>query len=59
MKLLNEKKYAENYTIRIEKEQYALDTHDLGFMMNCSFGNGYRITGNENYKKSCYKVPGH
>ena len=45
------KKYAENYTIRIEKEQYALDTHDLGFMMNCSFGNGYRITGNENYKK--------
>ena len=45
------KKYAENYTMRIEKEQYALDTHDLGFMMNCSFGNGYRITGNENYKK--------
>ena len=41
----------EKYTIRIEKEQYALDTHDLGFMMNCSFGNGYRITGNENYKK--------
>lgn len=46
------KKYAENYTMRIEKEQYALDTHDLGFMMNCSFGNGYRITGNENYKKN-------
>ncbi|AVM53610.1 glycosyl hydrolase family 88 [Bacteroides zoogleoformans] len=45
------KKYAENYTMRIEKEQYALDTHDLGFMMNCSFGNGYRITGNKNYKK--------
>ena len=45
------KKYAERYTMRIEKEQYALDTHDLGFMMNCSFGNGYRITGNENYKK--------
>lgn len=45
------KKYAENYTMRIEKEQYALDTHDLGFMMNCSFGNGYRITGDENYKK--------
>jgi unsaturated chondroitin disaccharide hydrolase len=45
------RKYAENYTMRIEKEQYTLDTHDLGFMMNCSFGNGYRITGNENYKK--------
>lgn len=53
MKLLGEtlKKYAESYTMRIEKEQYALDTHDLGFMMNCSFGNGYKITGNENYKK--------
>lgn len=45
------KKYAESYTMRIEKEQYALDTHDLGFMMNCSFGNGYKITGNENYRK--------
>lgn len=45
------REYAESYTMRIEKEQYALDTHDLGFMMNCSFGNGYRITGNEDYKK--------
>ncbi|WP_443936462.1 glycoside hydrolase family 88 protein [Pedobacter sp. MW01-1-1] len=25
--------------------------HDLGFMMNCSFGNAYRITKNETYKK--------
>ena len=44
------KAYAENYTARIECEQYARDTHDLGFMMNCSFGNAYRITGNEHYK---------
>lgn len=45
------KEYAEKYTMRIEKEQYSLDTHDLGFMMNCSFGNGYKITGNEKYKE--------
>lgn len=26
-------------------------THDLGFMMYCSFGNGYRITQNPHYKE--------
>lgn len=25
--------------------------HDLGFQLYCSYGNGYRITGNANYKK--------
>ena len=25
--------------------------HDLGFQMNCSFGNGYRLTGDTSYKK--------
>ncbi len=25
--------------------------HDLGFMMNCSYGNGYRLTQNEAYKQ--------
>lgn len=25
--------------------------HDLGFVMNCSFGNGYRLTKNPDYKK--------
>jgi len=24
--------------------------HDLGFQLNCSLGNGYRLTDNENYK---------
>jgi len=27
-------------------------SHDMGFIFNCSFGNGYRLTGNENYKKT-------
>lgn len=44
------KEYAENYTARIKKEQYSLDTHDLGFMMYCSYGHAYRITGDEKYK---------
>jgi len=34
-----------------QKEEYNKDTHDLGFMMYCSFGNGYRIQHNEAYKK--------
>jgi unsaturated chondroitin disaccharide hydrolase len=25
--------------------------HDLGFQFFCSFGNGYRLTGNEQYKE--------
>lgn len=35
----------------LEKEQYNKTTHDLGFMMFCSFGNAYRITGNEDYRE--------
>jgi len=43
--------YARNYTARITKEQYNKGTHDLGFMLYCSFGNGYRLTGSEEYKQ--------
>lgn len=35
----------------IEKEQYNKGTHDLGFMINNSFGQGLRIAGKEEYKK--------
>ena len=38
------------YTDLLKSVQYRKDTHDLGFMLYCSFGNAYRITGNENYK---------
>ncbi|MDR3269814.1 MAG: glycoside hydrolase family 88 protein [Tannerella sp.] len=41
---------ARNYTARIEKEQYNTDTHDLGFMLYCSFGNGLRLTGDTAYR---------
>jgi len=44
-------KQAEVYTAKIEKEQYNKGTHDLGFMINCSFGNAYRVTQKEAYKK--------
>jgi uncharacterized protein YyaL (SSP411 family) len=34
----------------LEKEQYNKTTHDLGFMMYCSFGNADRIASNQEYK---------
>jgi len=34
----------------LEKEQYNKGTHDLGFMMYCSYGNGLRLLGNPEYK---------
>jgi hypothetical protein len=49
------KHYAEDYTLRVEKEKYDKGTHDLGFKMYCSFGNAYRLTGNEKYKQILLK----
>lgn len=34
----------------LEIEKNNTGTHDLGFMMHCSFGNAFRITGNPAYK---------
>lgn len=44
------KEAAEKWTLPLQKEQYNTSTHDLGFMLYCSFGNGYRLTKNEMYK---------
>lgn len=47
--LLNE---AKRILSLLEKEQYNTSTHDLGFMMYCSFGNALRLDpGNEAYKQ--------
>ena len=35
----------------LAKEQYNTNTHDLGFMMYCSFGNAFRLDPNNEYKK--------
>jgi unsaturated chondroitin disaccharide hydrolase len=41
---------AHKWSMALVKEQYNTDTHDLGFMLYCPFGNGYRLTKNESYK---------
>ena len=45
------KKDAEKWTNILEKVKNQRNTHDLGFMLFCSFGNGYRLTGNPKYKE--------
>ncbi len=42
---------AEDMTSRIEDQQYDTTNHDVGFKINCSFGNGYRLTGKEAYRQ--------
>ena len=45
------KSLAEQYTARLEKQQFNTRTHDTGFMMYCSYGTGYRINPTEEYKQ--------
>lgn len=45
------KNSANIWSMAIQKEQYNTSTHDLGFMLYCPFGNGYRLTGNQAYKQ--------
>lgn len=47
------KEAAEKFTapIKIISETPARN-HDIGFMVNCSFGNAYRLTGAEDYKNT-------
>jgi len=45
------KRYAELYTERLNPVQYVTNNHDVGFMLNCSYGNGYRLTHNPEYWK--------
>ena len=42
---------AEVMTARMAPEQYNTTNHDVGFMINCSYGNGYRLTGREDYRQ--------
>ena len=44
-------KQAELYTERVVREKYTKSNHDVGFMIFCSFGNGYRLTHKESYRK--------
>jgi unsaturated chondroitin disaccharide hydrolase len=49
------KKEAEEALKTIAPNQTYTGNHDLGFMMYCSFGNAYKITGNEAYKDIIFR----
>lgn len=40
---------AEKWTEALNEQQYNTGTHDVGFIINCSYGNGLRLTKNEAY----------
>jgi rhamnogalacturonyl hydrolase YesR len=42
---------AEMFTVSLEKEQWNGKTHDMGFKIYCSYGNGYRLTQDTSYKR--------
>jgi unsaturated chondroitin disaccharide hydrolase len=41
---------AQKWNIGLEKERKSTHTHDLGLMLYCSFGHGYRLLQEEKYK---------
>ncbi|QNK63983.1 glycoside hydrolase family 88 protein [Pedobacter sp. PAMC26386] len=41
---------ARKFTQKLAPQQYNTGTHDLGFIIYCSFGNGYRLTGDTSYR---------
>ncbi len=44
------KNIATRWTLDLEPLKYSTGSHDVGFQIFCSFGNAYRLTGNEEYK---------
>jgi unsaturated chondroitin disaccharide hydrolase len=52
------KNEAVKWTETLDTIQYYTGNHDVGFMINCSYGNGLRITGNEAYRKVIIQAAG-
>lgn len=44
------KNLAIHYTNGLDTVRYIKNTHDIGFIINCSYGNGYRITHEDTIK---------
>ena len=45
------KKQAQDFTANIEREKTNGGTHDMGFKVYCSFGQGYRLTNDAHYRE--------
>jgi unsaturated chondroitin disaccharide hydrolase len=42
---------AREFSARVESQKYVTGHHDVGFMIFCSFGNGYRLTRDPAYRE--------
>ncbi|GAB3898715.1 glycoside hydrolase family 88 protein [Spirosoma agri] len=42
---------ARRFTANLEREKLNTGTHDMGFKLYCSYGNGYRLTGDKAYQE--------
>lgn len=54
-KYTSDKKWEEQariYTANLQREKYNGGTHDMGFKMYCSYGNGYLLTKDSTYKRT-------
>ncbi|RZK54817.1 MAG: glucuronyl hydrolase [Pedobacter sp.] len=40
---------AKRFTLALDSARYITNTHDVGFMLYCSYGNAYRITRDKEY----------
>jgi unsaturated chondroitin disaccharide hydrolase len=40
---------AKKFTLALDSVRYITNTHDLGFMLYCSYGNAFRLTGDKAY----------
>ena len=45
------KRPAEKFQDIYQEHKYKTTNHDLGFIFNCSFGNGFRLTKNKAFKE--------
>jgi rhamnogalacturonyl hydrolase YesR len=45
------KEAASHFQEKYENHRFIPYNHDLGFIFNCSYGNGYRLTGDEEFKE--------
>jgi len=50
------KTYARKYTEALDSVKYITWNHDVGFMIQCSFGNGLRLTNDTAYKNVMIKA---
>ena len=44
------KDYAEQFTLALDSVKYITNSHDVGFMLDCSYGNGYVVTKEKRFE---------